>query len=784
MKRREAKGLDNKGKQSRTTTGSGGGKKRQKRQTESSGKQQQPQQQVEDSDSDSSSSSATSENGIVKSREDSLAERYKQKQQILNQHQLATNKQRHLLLDVNNKTKPKLNYNDSIGDNISQNSSLLFSSNNNNKPNRNLDHQHQQHHHQQKQHQQHLSHQQEQIEQEIPMMSSRSSSDNNFISSKQHHFEEAKSDKMTYCFKGKWILLLSMSLTLIITAVLVAILAINLLDNEDICFQNTPFQQASYNLFSTKTTYSSAFNYLDLQNGGSSANSGSSIIIKSSDRNSIELPSIFSKSDSLKTLHAKLTNQVSDQTTTTTNNNNCKVRQFHYFGRHAARFPSSKNIDEINKLVLAVQNRIDLSKFSSNTNNANNNINQQNNASSANSTNVCNNPLTPYKQWVSFVVPKQGNLIIESGIEDTNAIASRLKSIYPDLFNSSRTKIEIGTTEELRTAQTALVFLKQFDNFDLDFCSIDQFPTENISDPSKADEIGSNGCYKQFIKKFYKEKLAFHKKCELLHKTTFPLTYHLNLKDSNRTEFIANSVSKKLKLTKEDYLSPNEVDALYKICSYETALKGSSIWCNLFSDGDLKFYEYLNDVDDFFNQAYGHPDQFRSACPVTSELMKAFKTVKHQTTTGINSNSNSKPEAHFYFTHSEVIQKILAASVDLEQDPQYQPNVILEHLKAGTTPKQRQWRTSLFTPFSANLAFTLYECPIQNNNNNYNNGEYTIDVDQSPFKVVASLNEQPIKLDGCLDYVCDLNELMHDSRIDKERRCKFEEICMKKIELE
>lgn len=762
MKRREAKGLDNKGKQQQSNNGIGGSKKRQRKQRQLHQHQHQHQRQVEDNDSDSDS--VTSETDSIRGKHDLLEESYRQNQQLL-QNQTPPPRQR-LLLDVSYKTttNDKLIYhhhhNNRDKNTTSQNLCPLL------KPNPDLEH-----------------NQQDKQQQQTAIMGSRSSSDNNFIS-KQHHFEEAKNDKMTYCFRGKWILLLSMSLTLIITAVLVAILTINLLDNQDTCFQNIPFQQPAYRLFSTKTSYSTAFSYLNLQSSDSNSLASSPIGITkpSVDKSSIELPSIFSKSDSLKTIHDRLTtNQVQGDNSSP----NCKVKQFHYFGRHAARFPSSKNIDQINQLVSAVQNKIDLSKFSSlnNASNNNNNINNPNNATSANSTNVCFNPLAPYKQWAPFATPNQGNLIIDSGIEDTDAIALRLKSIYPDFFNSSKTKIEIGCTEELRTAQTALVFLKHFDDFKLDFCSLDQFPTENVSDQAKADEIRANECFNQFIKKFYKEKLAFHKKCDDLQKVKFPLLYHLNLKEPNKTEFIANSVSKKLKLSKEDYLSPKEVDALYKICSYETALSGSSIWCSLFSDSDLKFYEYISDVDDFFNQAYGHPDQSRSACPVTSELMKAFKTVKQQ----FDANrQQTAPEAYFYFTHSEVIQKILAASVDLEQDPQYQPSVILDHLRAGTSPKIRQWRTSIFTPFSANLAFTLYECSIQNSNTNYNynNGEYTINVNQSPFKVIASLNEQPIKLDGCADYVCDLNELMNDSRIDKERRCKLEDICRKKIELE
>lgn len=583
--------------------------------------------------------------------------------------------------------------------------------------------------------------------------------------------------KMSYCLPKRWLIILSMTLVLIITAILVAMLTISMLDNEDHCFNQFPFQQSSYKLFSTKTAYSVAYQYLNDSRNYLSGQHYSG----ADNRDLLELPNIFSKSDSLAALDQRLSSQEFG----------CKVRQFHYFGRHAARFPSSNGIEEINKHLNNVQTRIDLSKYQHSLQNTNNNNHINSNSQEGNktaTTTVCFNPLAPYKQWVSLMSPEQGNLVLDSGMKETELLALRLKSIYPDLFDAVKSKIEIGTTDEIRTAQTAIAFIRAFDNYSLGFCDLEQLPQQNSFDKSKAYELTNNECFRTMLSKFSLDKLQFHKKCESYHREDYQIVYNLKLNVANRTQFIANSVSKKLKLNSksnqdEQQLTTDETEAIYKVCKYETALIGSSIWCNLFTDSDLKFYEYMEDVDDFYNKAYGHPDQMRSACPVTSELMKAFKTARaasqHQ-----DPSLRGKPEAYFYFTHSQVIQKILAASVELEQDPAYSPKTIQAHLNAGTAPKSRQWRSSLFTPFSANLAFTLYECPKSTKGLSSSappSGSIDFDVNESPFKVVASLNEQPIQLDGCTSRVCDLNELTSDGRLDREKRCKLEDICRRNI---
>ena len=595
--------------------------------------------------------------------------------------------------------------------------------------------------------------------------------------------------KQSLCSRLKWPLIILMSLALITAAILVAIFSFSLLDNEDLCYnQNSPFQQAtSYRLFATKTLYTSAFNYLNKPQHSASTSSviiqppNNNLIINNYAKSSVEVPEVFSKQDSLESLSQRLTSQESK----------CKVRQLHFIGRHAARLPNADDSRDINRHIATVQSYIDLAKYHNGqmtsvqqqlpsslaSGDHQQNSRHQSVTNSSNPNKTCSDPLVQYKQWTSFATsPEQGNLLMETGAQETMAIAQRFKSIFPDFFDAKLTKIKIGTTKELRTAQTAVNFLKLFENFALDFCKLDKFPTENTSDKAKASEIQNDHCFKTFINQFIMDKLSLHKQCKNLHQETTPINHGFDIRNPNRTEFIASSVSRKLKLSKEHQLSSEQTRAIYDACRYETALLGSnSIWCNLFTERDFKFYEFLNDIDDYFNQAYGHPDLSRSACPITTELIQSFKAASRGQAT--------KPEAHFYFTHSQVIQRLLAASVDLGSDPEYRPKMVLSYLNKGQAPKSRQWQTSLFTPFSANLAFILYECPRGASSDESYEGNSpiaTLNVG-STFKVVASLNEQPIMLDGCKDYTCDLVQLLDEGRLNAEKKCNMKDICRSEV---
>lgn len=625
--------------------------------------------------------------------------------------------------------------------------------------------------------------------------------------------------------KVKCILITLMGLLLVLFLVVILLFSFStLLDPEDegsCSSENQSFQQPDYKLFSTKTLYTVALSCLSPPNlmptplnpqhnpqqppiaaslvssnfnqddpnllFQNDVNPIENIIssIKNLDRSAIYKPSIFSPNDSLESLNRRLTSPEVG----------CKAKQLHFYGRHAARLPSENELERLRTNLKTIQERIDLTSSSSqlsaaaststSTSTATTSDGQHPVAASlqpsvldetklSNGGNIskaaaCSNRLTQFKQWSLFADLKHGNLVTETGAYESINIARRFKQIYPELFNHSQTNITLGVTPEIRTAQTAVHFLRQIDHFKaatLDLCNLNEFPQETANN---RDQFLNNYCLKQLKDKHLEEKLSYHHKCK-------PYTNNEIIKQfENVTRPICKSISKKLKLINEqDELSLQETKSIYDFCRYETAVTGhESIWCSLFTEKELKLYEYLADVADFYNSAYGSTNQALSACAVTKSLLTSCKEFFQKT----------QNQIHLYFTHSEVIQRLIAASVNLANDPTYATDFVKSNLHQGQVPEHREWQTSLLTPFSANIAFTLYDCPRTKSQDQSDDGNslsfsQTLNVDRPrQLKVVASLNEQPIRLDGCDEYACDFFQLYSESRLARDKKCNLDELC-------
>ena len=75
----------------------------------------------------------------------------------------------------------------------------------------------------------------------------------------------------------------------------------------------------------------------------------------------------------------------------------------------------------------------------------------------------------------------------------------------------------------------------------------------------------------------------------------------------------------------------------------------------------------------------------------------------------------------------------------------------------------RKWRTSLNAPMGSNIAFILYRCN-----------------DLPSYRLKTFINEKPILLPACEEYVCDLDDIMSTWRpiadnCDVEKICKWNE---------
>lgn len=613
-------------------------------------------------------------------------------------------------------------------------------------------------------------------------------------SSSKLRFDRARAGaNQTCCSTNKTKLLCCLMGAILITAIalLVAAYAFNLfrfvnepercIDQSSAISLQSLDNEDHYELFATKTTYENARKELELTR-----------------REGIN-KSLFNKSD-LRSFDKIVEDLVVKD--------GCGVKQIHYFGRHATRFPSKDDLERIVKNMDIVKNRLnDLLKHTKNNQRSANQTSASSPTTSVQPINevVCYDPLVNYGQWQSSDIlgtQKTSNLITSTGVKETQAIVSRFKKLFPNLFNSHLSNPDFGVTQEIRTAQTAHIFMKNIDHlnplYGCDLNNTNDFPSfitddssataqgyapriqpasatvaaaESLSNEIRratnlsitranelAGKITSSACFKKLIDKYEKKDLlSFHKECNtFLEASRNPakLDHKLDLDADKRIEHISKSVSRKLRLADGTHLTANLTRSIYDVCRYETAISGkSSIWCNLFSDTDLQFLEYIADVKDYFNSAYGSRALAESACVIGSKLYDSL-------------DSPDTNESKFYFTHSEVLQRLIALSTRIYYGPNFKKDDVRKFLDSRKVPDTRDWKTSLLTPFSANMAFTIFKCPAPVKKK---------DDPTTIYRIVATLNEQPIVLAGCFEPVCELNRFTKFGNLVKEKECRTPE---------
>lgn len=636
------------------------------------------------------------------------------------------------------------------------------------------------------------------------------------------------SKQQTSCFKTllKWFLILmAVIFTIIFVTFIILSFGTDNQHNDKLQTQqfNFPFQlsQNNYKLLATKTLYNVAYNFLILPTQAPlKINPSSSLLAKSTDDSQILLllqqnqhssqtamsetteikpdkrslirSELFSRANSLESLNTYLTQQ-----------QNCKAKQLHFFGRHAARLPNKDEINFINKHMSDLANLIgrviskhqEQERQQSSSTQASSaagspieiNVSAQQQQQQDDTNNGSSLPWRQYTNWTPLASEEQDNLITEMGAQETHALAERYRSMFPHFFDGSKSDLKVSVTDKLRTAQTAVEFFRSVvgPNPINTICHMDQFPSPS-SDLDKSNDILSNRCLQNVNKEFLNNNLMFHKTCE--NERILEQTIDKGLNLDERIVSLADAISKRLKMdslnepdkpatTSVARISLYHIKALYDVCRYETSLGRQSIWCDLFDEKELEFYEFLKDVDDY-TQVRGDQIQTQQTCA-------ALRPVKGQL-------KQNKQLAHFYFTHSEALQRMIVASTDLND--RYlslkEPNLLKDFLARGRDPpRDRIWRTSLLTPFSANLAFILYECP--NNQTNTENSpdnesmvpyyrDFWNDHVRSNLKLVAALNEQPVFMSGCDKLACDL-PLALESDMYGGKTCELEKICSKRV---
>lgn len=69
----------------------------------------------------------------------------------------------------------------------------------------------------------------------------------------------------------------------------------------------------------------------------------------------------------------------------------------------------------------------------------------------------------------------------------------------------------------------------------------------------------------------------------------------------------------------------DKIKIILKACVFGYALDIGDVWCSLFSDDELKVLEFLDDIDDYYKDAYGNKINHDQACPAVEFVMNLFK---------------------------------------------------------------------------------------------------------------------------------------------------------------
>lgn len=145
--------------------------------------------------------------------------------------------------------------------------------------------------------------------------------------------------------------------------------------------------------------------------------------------------------------------------------------------------------------------------------------------------------------------------------------------------------------------------------------------------------------------------------------------------------------------------------------------------------------EYHQDLSYYYKSSYGSAVNKNIQCKTVKDMLERFEDEK-------------LPKVTAYFTHSAAVQLFLTALGALKDD---------RAPTAKNYPEMfsRKWKTSVISPFAANVAVVKYKCPTDS-------------------KVKFFLNERLLRFDWCSsDGICDWSDVHSEYSHFKDAQCEI-----------
>jgi len=191
-----------------------------------------------------------------------------------------------------------------------------------------------------------------------------------------------------------------------------------------------------------------------------------------------------------------------------------------------------------------------------------------------------------------------------------------------------------------------------------------------------------------------------------------------------------------------NWLNGDLVDAIYTACAFEVSAFGEQKkWCSLFDQVAIDQFEFLDDLEAYWQKSYGIPINYEMGCLLMSEIVDLFDQKL----------SGSSLSAKLRFAHAETVIPLITMLGLFKEDP---------NVMRWDAPQEqidnRKFRSSLFSPFAGNVAFVLSNCS------------------HGPTVQVLS-NELPLIIPGCPSIECPYSTFK--SLFAQYLQCDYKSLC-------
>ncbi|XP_065205115.1 multiple inositol polyphosphate phosphatase 1-like [Planococcus citri] len=219
-------------------------------------------------------------------------------------------------------------------------------------------------------------------------------------------------------------------------------------------------------------------------------------------------------------------------------------------------------------------------------------------------------------------------------------------------------------------------------------------------------------------------------------------------------QFVRLKVSTRLGFTSP--LSVENITAIYESCALWRNLilftKARPL-CAAFTPDDLKVMEYYLDLKHYYEFGYGNSLSKKIGCSLVKDMLNK---LRYHGELPAGDSVNKQKKGTFYFADDENLMGMIT-KMGL-----YHDDVPLKHDNYQFQKRNRKWRSSSLSPFTATLHVVLFNC---------NNNEKTIEF---------FLNRNNIKYGACKDIAsnrCPLKTFLAEVQKNIEEKDCDEDFC-------